>query len=87
MSQAVIISSVGVLFATTVTAPCMRSHFTLCIPPLLTHSTFTVETSAIPGITGCYQTSAIRLFIPFLLLFALELGVSLAVRHMHTDAC
>ncbi|OJA12168.1 hypothetical protein AZE42_05965 [Rhizopogon vesiculosus] len=32
-------------------------------------------TSAIPGITGCYQDSNIQLFIPFLLLFALELGL------------
>ncbi|OAX32042.1 hypothetical protein K503DRAFT_860508 [Rhizopogon vinicolor AM-OR11-026] len=33
------------------------------------------QTSAIPGITGCYQDSNIQLFIPFLLLFVLELGL------------
>ncbi|KAG1810937.1 uncharacterized protein BJ212DRAFT_1484065 [Suillus subaureus] len=33
-------------------------------------------TSAIPGITGCYQSStSFQLFIPFLLLFAFELGL------------
>ncbi|KAG2144510.1 hypothetical protein DEU56DRAFT_206210 [Suillus clintonianus] len=33
-------------------------------------------TSAIPGITGCYQSSAvIQLFIPFILLIALEFGL------------
>ncbi|KAG1836132.1 hypothetical protein DFJ58DRAFT_190596 [Suillus subalutaceus] len=33
-------------------------------------------TSAIPGITGCYQTSAVvQLFIPFLLLIGLEFGL------------
>ncbi|KAG0701883.1 hypothetical protein DFH29DRAFT_533952 [Suillus ampliporus] len=32
--------------------------------------------SAIPGITGCYQSSnSVQLFIPFLLLLALELGL------------
>ncbi|KAG1821042.1 uncharacterized protein BJ212DRAFT_1337064 [Suillus subaureus] len=32
------------------------------------------ETSPIPGITGCYQSSgSVRLFVPFLLLFGLEL--------------
>ncbi|KAG1779051.1 hypothetical protein EV702DRAFT_118092 [Suillus placidus] len=32
------------------------------------------ETSSIPGITGCYQSSgSVRLFVPFLLLFGLEL--------------
>lgn len=37
---------------------------------------FTVETSVIPGITGCYQTvGSAELFIPFLLLFAVELGM------------
>ncbi|OAX36726.1 hypothetical protein K503DRAFT_867382 [Rhizopogon vinicolor AM-OR11-026] len=50
---AIIIASVSVLFATTVTAP--------------------FETSGIPGITGCYQSEgSVELFIPFLLLFALE---------------
>ncbi|KAJ8597108.1 hypothetical protein M405DRAFT_928373 [Rhizopogon salebrosus TDB-379] len=35
------------------------------------------ETSAIPGITGCYETSgAFGLFLPFLLLFAFELGLA-----------
>ncbi|KAG1835982.1 hypothetical protein DFJ58DRAFT_192238 [Suillus subalutaceus] len=33
-------------------------------------------TSAVPGITGCYQSStSFHLFIPFLLLFAFELGL------------
>ncbi|KAG2104286.1 hypothetical protein BD769DRAFT_1695923 [Suillus cothurnatus] len=33
-------------------------------------------TSVIPGITGCYQsTTSFQLFIPFLLLFAFELGL------------
>ena len=37
---------------------------------------FTVQTSAIPGITGCYQTSgSSELFIPFVLLVMVELGV------------
>lgn len=37
---------------------------------------FTVETSVIPGITGCYQTSgSSELFIPFLLLFLVEIGM------------
>ncbi|KAG0708219.1 hypothetical protein DFH29DRAFT_893669 [Suillus ampliporus] len=32
------------------------------------------KTSSIPGITGCYQSSgSVRLFVPFLLLFGLEL--------------
>ncbi|KAG1821886.1 uncharacterized protein BJ212DRAFT_1575050 [Suillus subaureus] len=32
------------------------------------------ETSLIPGITGCYQSSgSVRLFVPYLLLFGLEL--------------
>ncbi|KAJ8588238.1 hypothetical protein M405DRAFT_264595 [Rhizopogon salebrosus TDB-379] len=52
---AVIISTVSIIFASTVTAP--------------------FETSAIPGITGCYQTTEIQFFIPYLLLFALELGL------------
>ncbi|KAG1816545.1 uncharacterized protein BJ212DRAFT_196715 [Suillus subaureus] len=34
------------------------------------------KTSAIPGITGCYQSSAIvQLFIPFILLLGLEFGL------------
>ncbi|KAG2124607.1 hypothetical protein DEU56DRAFT_983533 [Suillus clintonianus] len=34
------------------------------------------ETSAIPGITGCYQSAGSdELFLPFVLLFALELGL------------
>jgi hypothetical protein len=78
MSKAITISSVSVLFATTIPAPCMPSHLTIGIP--LTHFAFTVEISAIPGITGCYQVKSIQLFIPFLLLFALELGVSRASR-------
>ena len=40
------------------------------------HCTFTVDTSTIPAITGCYRNSnSIGLFLPFLLLFAFELGV------------
>ncbi|KAG1899655.1 uncharacterized protein F5891DRAFT_1278725 [Suillus fuscotomentosus] len=40
------------------------------------HPTFTVATSHIPGITGCYQVmSSVSLFIPFLLYFALALGL------------
>jgi len=77
-SQAIIISSVSVLFATTIPAPCMHSHLTIGVP--LTHFAFTVETSAIPGITGCYQVESIKLFIPFVLLCALELGMSRASR-------
>jgi hypothetical protein len=52
---------------------------------ITTHSLsiVTVETSAIPGITGCYETSgAFGLFLPFLLLFAFELGASLG-EHIH----
>ncbi|KAG1739401.1 uncharacterized protein EDB91DRAFT_382292 [Suillus paluster] len=53
---AVIVASVGVLFATTANAPFM--------------------VSPIPGITGCYQSSgSVELFIPFVLLFTLELGL------------
>ncbi|KIK41341.1 hypothetical protein CY34DRAFT_213553 [Suillus luteus UH-Slu-Lm8-n1] len=34
------------------------------------------ETSPIPGITGCYQSSgSVELFLPFVLLFALEFGL------------
>ncbi|OJA20921.1 hypothetical protein AZE42_00901 [Rhizopogon vesiculosus] len=34
------------------------------------------ETNAIPGITGCYQPSdSVELFLPFILLFTLELGL------------
>ncbi|KAG2124608.1 hypothetical protein DEU56DRAFT_593749 [Suillus clintonianus] len=34
------------------------------------------ETSPIPGITGCYQPSGtVELFLPFVLLFALEFGL------------
>ena len=39
ISQAIIISSIGVLFATTATAPCMPPQL-LCIPPLLIHNSF-----------------------------------------------
>ncbi|KAJ8588169.1 hypothetical protein M405DRAFT_820163 [Rhizopogon salebrosus TDB-379] len=53
---AVLIASVGIVFATTANAP--------------------FEISAIPSITGCYQTSGSdELFVPFVLLFALELGL------------
>jgi len=41
-----------------------------------TTATAPFEVSAIPGITGCYQAEgSFMLFIPFLLLFALELGL------------
>jgi len=41
-----------------------------------TTATAPYETSGIPGITGCYQgPGSFRLFIPFLLLLAIELGL------------
>ncbi|KAG1857929.1 hypothetical protein C8R48DRAFT_271093 [Suillus tomentosus] len=49
------------------------------------------ETSAIPGITGCYQSSgSARLFVPFLLLFGLELmlislTLTCAIRNWRTN--
>jgi hypothetical protein len=44
----------------------------------LTLSNFLAKTSAIPGVTGCYQLSdGVELSLPFILLFALELGVIL----------
>ncbi|KAG1739518.1 hypothetical protein EDB19DRAFT_2039277 [Suillus lakei] len=48
-----------------------------------TTATAPFATSAIPGITGCYQSSSsFQLFIPFLLLLALELGlISLTLIH------
>jgi predicted Kef-type K+ transport protein len=52
----------------------VRSLVTLRIPLL---TVFIVEVSVIPSITGCYQTSGSdELFVPFVLLFALELGMS-----------
>jgi len=49
--------------------PSVSLSFSLCLVP-------TVQTSAIPGITGCYQTSgSSELFIPFVLLVVNELGV------------
>ncbi|OJA13666.1 hypothetical protein AZE42_10833 [Rhizopogon vesiculosus] len=45
------------------------------------------ETSVIPGITGCYQSSgSFELFIPFLLLFVLELGL-LAITLIRAIQC
>ncbi|KAG2113380.1 hypothetical protein DEU56DRAFT_191527 [Suillus clintonianus] len=41
----------------------------------ITVITSQVATIAIPGITGCYQTSTSFLFIQFLLLFAFQLGL------------
>ncbi|OJA14765.1 hypothetical protein AZE42_06230 [Rhizopogon vesiculosus] len=47
--------------------PGSRGH---SIPPA---TPMIVETSGIPGITGCYQSEgSVELFIPFLLLFAIE---------------
>ncbi|KAG2351949.1 hypothetical protein BDR07DRAFT_1440545, partial [Suillus spraguei] len=43
-------------------------------------SIFTDKTSTIPGITGCY--TSYNLFVPFLLLFIIELGLmSLTLTH------
>ncbi|KAG2123066.1 hypothetical protein DEU56DRAFT_64879 [Suillus clintonianus] len=40
------------------------------------NATSPAKVSAIPGITGCYQTSgSVELYVPFLLLFVLELGL------------
>ncbi|KAG2113957.1 hypothetical protein DEU56DRAFT_761881 [Suillus clintonianus] len=40
------------------------------------HPSYTVTTSAIPGITGCYGSSRnVQHFIPFLLLFVFQLGL------------
>jgi hypothetical protein len=45
------------------------------LPLPLTPSAFIDEISPIPGITGCYQSSgSVELFLPFVLLFALEFG-------------
>ncbi|KAG1844400.1 hypothetical protein C8R48DRAFT_678421 [Suillus tomentosus] len=44
----------------------------------------TYPTSAIPGITGCYQSSTtFRFFIPFLLFSVFDLGVLLSSRNPH----
>lgn len=41
-----------------------------------TKATAPYKTSPIPGITGCYQSSgSVELFLPFVLLFALEFGL------------
>lgn len=41
-----------------------------------TNTSAPYETSPIPGITGCYQSSgSVELFLPFVLLFALEFGL------------
>jgi hypothetical protein len=54
----------------------------------LTLSTLLVETSAIPGITGCYQPSdSVELFLPFILLFVLALGASLGDGSIHMQIC
>ncbi|KIK45008.1 hypothetical protein CY34DRAFT_573176 [Suillus luteus UH-Slu-Lm8-n1] len=61
-------------------APCMRSHISVCSVTTFTFtcpSTFIDETSPILGITGCPQSSgSVELFLPFVLLFALEFGQS-----------
>lgn len=67
------------LFSATAAAPCM--NITLCLSGNWAHGFyFTVAISSIPGITGCYQSSgSTMLFVPFLLLFVLELSASLTV--------
>ncbi|KAG2071258.1 hypothetical protein BDR04DRAFT_1142381 [Suillus decipiens] len=61
-------------------AAMLSIFFAFCIVSFSIAFTSTIPaayaTSAIPGITGCYQSSAgFRLFIPFLLLTAFELGL------------
>jgi hypothetical protein len=51
------------------------SHFPLLLFVLIC-STFTVTTSAIPGITGCYWSSHGVQFSSFVLLFVFQLGMS-----------
>ncbi|KAG1839705.1 hypothetical protein C8R48DRAFT_782006 [Suillus tomentosus] len=69
-------ASIGITFATTAPATCMRSPFFPGVPHLTILSTPADAISAIPGITGCYQSSSsLQLFIPFLLLCAFELGL------------
>jgi hypothetical protein len=75
MNQAIIIASIIVLFVSNNTVPCMCFYLTYGV--LFTYFTLTVYTSPIPGITGCYQTTAIQLLVSFLLFLALGLGVSL----------
>jgi hypothetical protein len=59
---------------------CYCRRFIWFAPPLTTfahiHSTFIVTISAIPGIRGCYQTSADRIYIMFILLLGFQLGLS-----------
>lgn len=46
---------------------------------------FTVKTSAIPGINDCYHnTGSLGIYLPFLLLFAYELG---SFPGMHAHRC
>ncbi|KAG2068167.1 hypothetical protein BDR04DRAFT_1158148 [Suillus decipiens] len=77
ISQTFVGASIGVSFTTTGPAACLCPISTLAIHYHSTMlSTFTDATSAIPGITGCYQSStSLRLFIPFLLLSAFELAL------------
>ncbi|KAG1899679.1 uncharacterized protein F5891DRAFT_1278744 [Suillus fuscotomentosus] len=71
-----LVASFCIVFATGVSATCTRSH------PLAFHDhlnilfSFTDTTSAIPGITGCYENStSFQCFIAFLLLSVFELGL------------
>jgi len=69
----------------------MSHHVRILDPALaiLLMSTLLVETSAIPGITGCYQSSnSVEVFLPFILLSVVELGVSLEhiIIHFHRFA-
>jgi len=69
------VASVSVTFASSAAAPCMRSDLPLDIVLQFIH-VFTVKTSGVPGITGCYQAQgSTEFFIPYLLLFILELGM------------
>jgi hypothetical protein len=76
IDQTFVGASVGVSFATIAPATSTLSHL-----PLAFYDhwnilfTFIGATSAIPGITGCYQSStSFPLLIPILLLSVFELG-------------
>ncbi|KAG2152075.1 hypothetical protein BD769DRAFT_1402987 [Suillus cothurnatus] len=72
------IASVGVFFGLSGSVPCTHPHLPIIpiIPLSLILSTIPVQTSPIPGITGCYQPSAsIGFFVPYVLLSVLELGL------------
>ncbi|KAG1728329.1 hypothetical protein EDB19DRAFT_163784 [Suillus lakei] len=72
---AITVVCIGFSYTTISTSHCLCSH----LPPLLfahIHSAFTVTTSAIPGIPGCYWSSdSFLFFMPFILLFVFELGL------------